>query len=96
MSLKPGTSLLRILLRNPIPLALRAEAIDYFLVILIMGIEIKKKDIEKKSGEFSTKISDDRKTRLSKFFGVLKLKEDAVTLQRRWRDGVKTYVFKTS
>ncbi|MDB4921251.1 MAG: hypothetical protein JWQ54_3234 [Mucilaginibacter sp.] len=28
----------------------------------------------------------DRKVRLSKLFGAIKLKEDAVVLQRRWRD----------
>jgi hypothetical protein len=55
-----------------------------------MVIEIRKEDtpgdIEKKLKEFSSKITEDKKKRLSKFFGVLKLREDAVTLQRRWRD----------
>jgi len=55
-----------------------------------MVIEIKKEDspedIEKKLKDFSGKISEDKKKRLSKFFGVLKLQEDPVTLQRRWRD----------
>ena len=55
-----------------------------------MVVEIKKEDtpedIENKLKEFSNKITEDRKTRLSKYFGILKLREDAVTLQRRWRD----------
>jgi hypothetical protein len=56
-----------------------------------MEVEIKKEDaqenIDKKLKVFSNKLTDDRKARLSKFFGVINLKEDAVTLQRRWRDG---------
>jgi len=55
-----------------------------------MEVEIKKEDtpddISKKLKVFSSKIIENKKSRLSKFFGVLKLKEDAVTLQRRWRD----------
>jgi len=55
-----------------------------------MIVEIKKgdspEDIDKKLKELSGKISDEKKSRLTKLFGVLKLKEDAVTLQRRWRD----------
>jgi hypothetical protein len=55
-----------------------------------MVVEIKKEDtpeeIGKKLKEFTNKITEGRKTRLSKYFGALKLKEDAVTLQRRWRD----------
>ena len=54
-----------------------------------MEVEIKKEDtqedIDKKLKVFSTKVAEERKAHLSKFFGVLKLKEDAVTLQRRWR-----------
>lgn len=55
-----------------------------------MIIEIKKDDspeeIKKKLADFSNKQSEDRKIKLSKFFGILKLDEDAVKLQRRWRD----------
>ena len=55
-----------------------------------MLVEIKKQDtheeIDKKLKEFSGKINKDRKKRLSKFLGILKLQEDPVTLQRRWRD----------
>jgi hypothetical protein len=55
-----------------------------------MVVEIKKEDtpeeIEKKLKVFSTKIDDDKKARLNRLFGSIKLKEDAVTLQRRWRD----------
>lgn len=55
-----------------------------------MVVEIKKEDtpeeINKKLKVFSGKIADDKKNRLDKLFGVLKLREDAVTLQRRWRD----------
>jgi hypothetical protein len=55
-----------------------------------MVVEIKKEDtpeeIEKKLKEFSGKINEDKKKRLSKFFGAIQLTEDPVTLQRRWRD----------
>ena len=55
-----------------------------------MVIEIKKDDtpenIKKKLDALSAKIDEDKKERFSKFFGMLKIKEDAVTLQRRWRD----------
>ena len=55
-----------------------------------MVIEIRKEDtpeeIKAKLRNFSGKISEDKKKRLSKFFGILELKEDPVTLQRRWRD----------
>jgi hypothetical protein len=55
-----------------------------------MVVEIKKGDtpeeINKKLKMFSGKIAEDKKTRLDKLFGAIKLKEDAVTLQRRWRD----------
>ena len=55
-----------------------------------MVIEIKKgdtpEDIEKKLKKFSNKITEHKNARLSKYFGVLRLKEDAVTLQRKWRD----------
>jgi len=55
-----------------------------------MLVEIKQEDtpenIKKKLEALSNKVSEDKKARLSKFFWVLKLKEDAVTLQRRWRD----------
>ena len=55
-----------------------------------MVVEIKRDDspevVEKKLKEFSAKISEDKKKRLSKFFGVMKFQEDPVTLQRRWRD----------
>lgn len=55
-----------------------------------MVVEIKKGDtpeqIAEKLKAFSGKIAEDKKNRLSKLFGSIKLKEDAVTLQRRWRD----------
>jgi len=55
-----------------------------------MVIEIKKEDtpenVKKKLEALSNKVDEERKARLNKFFGVVKLKEDAVTLQRRWRD----------
>ncbi len=55
-----------------------------------MEVEIKKEDtpedIDKKLKVFSAKKAEDRKIRLSKLFGAIKLKEDALTLQRRWRD----------
>lgn len=55
-----------------------------------MVIVIKKEDtpenIKKKIKTLSDKVNEDKKERLNKFFGVLQLKEDAVTLQRRWRD----------
>ena len=55
-----------------------------------MEVEIKKEDtpeeIDKKLKAFSAKKAEDRKVRLSKLFGAIKLKEDALVLQRRWRD----------
>ena len=55
-----------------------------------MEVEIKKEDtpeeIDKKLKAFSAKKAEDRKTRLGKLFGSIKLNEDALTLQRRWRD----------
>ena len=63
-------------------------------------VEIKKEDskeeVEKKLRDLSVamgkikdhqqEIIEEKKERLRKFFGVLKLNEDPVTLQRRWRD----------
>lgn len=63
-------------------------------------VEIKKRDSEEelenkikeasnrmaKLKELRDELIDDKKKRLSKFFGILKLNEDPVTLQRRWRD----------
>jgi len=55
-----------------------------------MVVEIKKEDtpeeIDKKLKAFSNKVNTDKKARINKLFGAIKLKEDAVTLQRRWRD----------
>jgi len=55
-----------------------------------MIVEIKKGDnpheVNKKLKALFAKISDEKKSRLTKLFGVLTLKEDAVTFQRRWRD----------
>jgi hypothetical protein len=55
-----------------------------------MVVEIKKEDtpeeIDKKLKAFSDKVNTDKKARINKLFGTIKLKEDAVTLQRRWRD----------
>ena len=55
-----------------------------------MVVVIKKEDtaevISKKPKKFSTKAVGDKQVRLSKYFGVLKLEEDVVALQRRWRD----------
>jgi hypothetical protein len=55
-----------------------------------MVVEIKKgdtpKEMAKKLQALSDKISQEKKARLSKLFGTIKLKEDAVTLQRKWRD----------
>jgi len=55
-----------------------------------MVIEIKKadtpEDIGKKLKKFSDKLNEDKKKRLNKLFGSLKLEEDAVKLQRKWRD----------
>ena len=49
-----------------------------------MVVEIRKEDtpedIERKLEGLLNKISENRKKRLSKFFGILKLKEDPVTL----------------
>jgi len=54
-----------------------------------MVIEIRKEDtpeeVKTKLRNFSLKRSKNKKKRLTQFFGVLKLKEDPVTLQRRWR-----------
>lgn len=64
--------------------------IEIFYLNLGMEVEIKKEDtpedIDKKLKAFSAKKTEDRKIRLSKLFGSVKLKEDALTLQRRWRD----------
>jgi hypothetical protein len=53
-------------------------------------IEIKKEDtpeeVEKKLKRLSDKTAEDKKKRLDKLFGSIKLEEDPVTLQRRWRD----------
>ena len=55
-----------------------------------MEVEIKQKDspqdIEKKLKAFSKNVSDERKARVSKFFGAVKLADDPLTLQRKWRD----------
>ena len=55
-----------------------------------MVVVIKREDtpenISKKLKEFSDRSYQIKQARLSKYFGILKLKEDAVTLQRRWRD----------
>jgi hypothetical protein len=55
-----------------------------------MLIEIKEKDtpesINKKLEALFVKVDCDEKERLNKFFGALHIKEDAVSLQRRWRD----------
>ena len=55
-----------------------------------MIVEIKKDDspeiIEKKLKEFWAKIFEGKRNRLNKFFGIIKLQEDPVILQRRWRD----------
>lgn len=55
-----------------------------------MVIEIKKDDtpeeVDKKLKKLSNKTEEDKKKRLDKLFGSLKLEEDPVTLQRRWRD----------
>ena len=55
-----------------------------------MVVEIRKGDtpeeIETKLRSFSDTISKNKKKSLNKFFGMLKLQEDPVTLQRRWRD----------
>jgi hypothetical protein len=55
-----------------------------------MVIEIKQQDtpenIKKKLETLARQADEDKKARLSKLFGSLKLKEDAVTMQRRWRD----------
>jgi general stress protein 26 len=52
-------------------------------------IEIKKgeslKEIQKRL-RLSVEASEERKKHLEKLFGCIKLKEDAVTRQRRWRD----------
>jgi hypothetical protein len=55
-----------------------------------MIVEIKKEDtpeeVEKKLKRLSDKTAEDKKKRLDKLFGSIKLEEDPVTLQRRWRD----------
>jgi len=55
-----------------------------------MEVEIKQEDtpeeIEKKLKVFSDKVTEDKKTRLSKYFGVLNLNEDPLALQKKWRD----------
>ncbi|MDB5088291.1 MAG: hypothetical protein JWR09_2285 [Mucilaginibacter sp.] len=43
-------------------------------------------DWDEVSNTFAFNKSVDRKIRLNKFFGAIKFKEDAVVLQRRWRD----------
>jgi hypothetical protein len=43
-------------------------------------------DWDEVSNTFAFNKSVDRKIRLNKIFGAVKLSEDAVTLQRRWRD----------
>ncbi|QKJ31745.1 hypothetical protein HQ865_18885 [Mucilaginibacter mali] len=55
-----------------------------------MVIEIKKGDspekIDKELKKILDKAAAEKKQHLEKFFGILKLDEDPVTLQRRWRD----------
>ena len=42
--------------------------------------------IDKKLKKIFDKTIEDRKARFEKFLGVIKLDEDAVVMQRRWRD----------
>lgn len=55
-----------------------------------MVIEIKKGDspekIDKELKKILDKAAAEKKQLFEKFFGILKLDEDPVTLQRRWRD----------
>ena len=55
-----------------------------------MVIEIKKGDSSKKIEQEIERISainkEQKKERLMKFSGIIKLEEDPVVLQRRWRD----------
>jgi hypothetical protein len=64
--------------------------IEIFYLNLGMEVEIRKEDtpedIDKKLKAFLAKKTEERKIRLGKLFGSIKLKEDALTLQRRWRD----------
>jgi hypothetical protein len=55
-----------------------------------MVVVIKKGDspenIDKKLKKIFDKTIEDRKARFEKFLGVIKLSEDPVVMQRRWRD----------
>jgi len=56
----------------------------------MMGTKINKEgSLESVKKKLETPLSnddEDREKRLNKLFGSLKLKEDAVTMERRWRD----------
>jgi len=55
-----------------------------------MVVEIKKGDSPEKVDKALKKILDksaeDKKKHFEKFFGILKLTEDPLTMQRNWRD----------
>lgn len=55
-----------------------------------MVVEIKKGDpaekVEMKLKKILGKASEEKKKHFERFFGILTLSEDPVTLQRRWRD----------
>jgi len=55
-----------------------------------MVVEIKKGDstekIEHEMSRISARNKEQKRERLAKFLGILKLQEDAVTIQRKWRD----------
>lgn len=55
-----------------------------------MVVEIKKGDspekIDRELKKILAKSAEDKKKHFEKFFGIITLSEDPVTLQRRWRD----------
>lgn len=55
------------------------------MVVVIKKGEASDK-IEKKLKKIFDKTIEDRKARFEKLLGVIKLDEDAVVMQRRWRD----------
>ena len=60
------------------------------MVVVIKKGEASDK-IEKKLKKIFDKTIEDRKARFEKLLGVIKLDEDAVVMQRRWRDEWRRY-----
>lgn len=76
--------------KRPRPIADAVVIFVRFFVNLDMVVEIKKGDstekIEHEMSRISARNKEQKRERLAKFLGILKLQEDAVTIQRKWRD----------